>query len=196
MGSEELKQILPNDEIVSIVFRNAKRLQALANDILDASRIESSIFKLYKEHVNIKDIISNALLVADGPNRDKVKIIYKPKDFFLEADKDRITQVISNLLSNAMVFTKEGTIFVNVEEEKNVHDQALIVSVKDTGSGIDPEIYPRLFTKFATRSETGTGLGLFICKSIIEAHGGRIWAQNNVDGKGAVFAFRLPITRQ
>jgi signal transduction histidine kinase len=194
LGSEELKQILPNDEIVSIVFRNAKRLQALANNILDASRIESSIFKLYKEHVNIKDIISNALLAVDGPNGDKVKIMYKPKDFFLEADKDRITQVISNLLRNAIVFTKEGTIFVNVEEEKNNQDQALIISIKDTGSGIDPEIYPRLFTKFATKSETGTGLGLFICKSIIEAHGGKIWAQNNVDGKGAVFAIRLPIT--
>ena len=92
--------------------------------------------------------------------------MYKPMDIFLEADKDRITQVISNLLSNAVIFTKEGAIFVNVEEKKNNHDQVIIVSIKDTGSGIDPEIYPNLFKKFATKSETGTGLGLFICKNI------------------------------
>jgi signal transduction histidine kinase len=103
--------------------------------------------------------------------------------------------VISNLLGNAIKFTKEGTISIITEIEENGHSKEVIVSIKDTGEGIDPEIYPRLFTKFATKSITGTGLGLFISKSIVEAHGGRIWAENNIDGKGATFAFSLPFSK-
>jgi two-component system sensor histidine kinase VicK len=103
--------------------------------------------------------------------------------------------VISNLLGNAIKFTKEGTISIITEIEENGHSKEVIVSIKDTGEGIDPEIYPRLFTKFATKSITGTGLGLFISKNIIEAHGGKIWAENNSDGKGATFAFSLPLSK-
>jgi two-component system, OmpR family, sensor histidine kinase VicK len=103
--------------------------------------------------------------------------------------------VISNLLGNAIKFTKEGTISIITEIEENGHSKEVIVSIKDTGKGIDPEIYPRLFTKFATKSITGTGLGLFISKNIIEAHGGKIWAENNSDGKGATFAFSLPLSK-
>ena len=110
--------------------------------------------------------------------------------FLIRVDKSRLEQVVSNLLSNCIKFTKEGTISLNVEKKDN---QAL-VTVKDTGPGIDPEMLPRLFSKFATKSERGAGLGLFICKNIIEAHGGRIWAENNSDGKGAKFTFTLPIT--
>ena len=110
--------------------------------------------------------------------------------FLIRVDKSRLEQVVSNLLSNCIKFTKEGTISLNVEEKDN---QAL-VTVKDTGPGIDPEMLPRLFSKFATKSERGAGLGLFICKNIIEAHGGRIWAENNSDGKGATFYFSLPIS--
>ena len=112
----------------------------------------------------------------------------------LNADKDRIAQVISNLLSNAVKFTtkEKGTIYVTAEKKNS----EAIVSVKDTGRGIDPEILPKLFTKFATKSSSGTGLGLFISKSIIEAHGGKIWAENNSDGKGATFSFSLPITQK
>jgi signal transduction histidine kinase len=101
----------------------------------------------------------------------------------------RISQVLSNLLSNAVKFTKQGTVYISADNK----DGQLIVSVKDTGSGIDLEIMSRLFTKFTTKSQTGTGLGLFISKSIIEAHSGRIWAENNKDGKGATFTFRLPL---
>ena len=103
--------------------------------------------------------------------------------------------MISNLLGNAIKFTKEGTISIITEIEENGHSKEVIVSIKDTGEGIDPEIYPRLFTKFATKSITGTGLGLFISKNIIEAHGGKIWAENNSDGKGATFAFSLPLSK-
>ena len=101
----------------------------------------------------------------------------------------RISQVISNLLSNAVKFTKQRTVYISADNK----DGQTIVSVKDTGSGIDPEIMSRLFTKFTSKSQTGTGLGLFISKSIVEAHGGRIWAENNKDRKGATVSFRLPL---
>jgi two-component system, OmpR family, sensor histidine kinase VicK len=115
-------------------------------------------------------------------------------DVFIDADKSRLTQVIFNLLMNAFKFTKEGIITINAEKKED----HVLVSIKDTGSGIDPEIMPRLFTKFATKSEEGTGLGLFISKGIVEAHGGRIWAENSEksDKRGAVFTFSLPLTKK
>jgi two-component system, OmpR family, sensor histidine kinase VicK len=109
----------------------------------------------------------------------------------VEVDKGRIAQVISNLLTNATKFTKNGTIKVFLERK----GKEIIVSIKDTGSGIDVEIMPRLFTKFSTKSNTGTGLGLFISKSIVEAHGGKIWPENNPDGKGATFTFSIPLSK-
>ena len=116
-------------------------------------------------------------------------------DIFVEADKARLAQVISNLLSNAIKFTKEGGGSISVHTEKE--DNHILVSVKDTGSGIDSEILPRLFSKFATKSYQGTGLGLFISKGIIEAHGGKVWAKNNADGKkGSTFYFNLPVINQ
>ncbi len=121
------------------------------------------------------------------------------KAVFVEADKYRVIQVVSNLISNAVKFSKEeggGTINVSIDREKlggsGGEDYAIVI-VRDTGKGIDPEIFPILFTKFVTKSYQGTGLGLFISKSIIEAHGGKIWAENNIQGKGATFYFTLPI---
>jgi signal transduction histidine kinase len=120
---------------------------------------------------------------------------YEPKqDVLVEADKVRIYEVISNLLKNAIQFTKEGTINIAAAENMDYNEEVL-VSIKDTGTGIDPEILPKLFTKFATKSVTGTGLGLYISKGIVEAHGGRIWAENNPDGRGATFAFSLPLSK-
>ena len=107
-------------------------------------------------------------------------------------DKSRLEQVLSNLLSNSIKFTKEGTISLNVEKK----DNQVLVTVNDTGPGIDPEMLPRLFSKFASKAERGAGLGLFICKNIIEAHGGRIWGENNADGKGTTFTFSLPTSEQ
>jgi signal transduction histidine kinase len=123
------------------------------------------------------------------------------EDIFVEADKARIGQVISNLLDNAIKSTqkeqkgKSGIIFATLEEHANndENNKEVIMSIKDTGPGIASEIMPKLFTKFTTRSEKGTGLGLFISKSIIEAHGGKIWAENNKDGRGATFSFSLPL---
>lgn len=125
------------------------------------------------------------------------KLEYSPQNIFVKADKGRIMQVIS-LLSNAVKFTQKGTIYISLERKRdddhNNNDRDyVVISIKDTGHGINPEIFPKLFTKFVTKSQTGTGLGLFISKSIVEAHGGRIWAENNIDGKGATFSFSLPL---
>jgi two-component system, OmpR family, sensor histidine kinase VicK len=147
-------------------------------------------------------LISN--VVQDYRNEiekdDNITLLYESKNdinFFVEADRYRITQVISNLLNNAIKFTKEeGAVSVTLEKKKEDNQQEVLVSVKDSGTGIHSDILPRLFSKFATKAEKGTGLGLFISKSIIEAHGGRIWGENNIDGKGARFSFTLPLLDQ
>jgi len=159
---------------------------------------------LNKEQFNLNEVITNAIndIIANSisfseKKKENTKIFYEPlknKNIIVQADKARITQVICNLLNNAVKFTSEGTISVILEENKD-DDHKVIVRIKDTGIGIASEIMPRLFTKFATKSEKGTGLGLFISKSIIEAHHGNIWAENNTDGKGATFYFSLPLIR-
>jgi two-component system sensor histidine kinase VicK len=199
-------------QLLQVIFRNAKRLHRLTEDILDVTKIESQSLNLNKEQFNLKNTITNAIddimtnkvsSSSKTNNNHAIKVLYhQPQDVFVHADKGRISRVISNLLDNAVKFTKdkEGTITVMVEKkEKEGHNNELqiLVSIKDTGTGIDPQIMPRLFTKFATKSETGgTGLGLFICKGIIESHGGKIWAENNKDGeRGATFSFSLPLSR-
>ncbi|MCD6038507.1 MAG: histidine kinase, partial [Nitrososphaeraceae archaeon] len=200
-------------QFLDIITRNAKRLQRLTEDILDVTKIESQSLKLNKEKFDINKKILNVIKDVEKQISDpnKLKILFtEPREaIFVDADKGRIYQVIANLLNNAIKFTKEGTILVSVrmtqkkggnkeekEEERDYGSSSsrhVIVSVKDSGAGIDPEILPRLCTKFATKSDKGTGLGLYISKSIIEAHGGKIWAENNSDGKGATFTFSLPI---
>ena len=184
-------------EYLDVIIRNAKRLQGLTEDILDVTRIESKLLDLNKESFNLNDMILSA--VTDFNNevakihKDtnlKLEFIDSKESIFIKADKGRINQVISNLLSNAIKFTKVGSVTVAAVP----NDNEIVVSITDTGSGIDPEILSRLFTKFATKSTTGTGLGLFISKSIIEAHGGKIWGKNNYpEGKGATFGFSLPL---
>ncbi|MFL6412203.1 MAG: ATP-binding protein [Nitrososphaeraceae archaeon] len=200
-------------KLLQVVSRNAKRLQRLTEDILDVTKIESHSLILRKEQFNLNDVITNAiddimtnkvsLKTESNNNNDAIKLQYKSQNVFVYGDKGRISQVILNLLHNAVKFTndKEGTITVVVEkkeddDEQHTNNQQIIISIKDSGKGIDPQIFPRLFTKFATRSETGTGLGLFICKGIIEAHGGKIRAENNSDSIGATFAFSLPIVNK
>jgi signal transduction histidine kinase len=183
-------------ELLEVAIRNAKRLQQLTNDILDVTKIEGRSLELNKEDFNLNEVVINAMnditLGGDFVKNEKTRLSYNPQDILIHADKERISQVISNLLSNAIKFTTEGTISGSVERGKN--DNSVIVSVKDSGQGIDPSILPRLFTKFATKSHKGTGLGLFISKGIIEAHGGKIWGENNRDGMGATFSFSLPAT--
>ena len=177
-------------EFVSIISRNAKRLQRLTEEILDVTKIESQSLKLNKQTFNLRNVIMSVL--ADH-NRGQIRLLcLNNEDIIVNADKERVTQVISNLLSNAIKFTNEGE-EISVEVKRDNTAKQIDISVKDAGQGIDPEIIPRLFTKFATKSIVGTGLGLFISKKIIEAHDGRIWAENNPDGKGATFSFSLPI---
>ena len=185
-------------QLLDVIKRNAQRLQRLTEDILDVSRIESQTLKMHKEKVNIGD----RLLYVIGDTKKEIPDPYKLKIFFtepvgsyyVEADMGRLTQVVSNLLSNAVKFTDKGG-DISVHVEKDDTNQQIIVSVKDNGQGIDPEIFPRLFSKFTSKSHVGTGLGLFISKKIIEAHGGRIWAQNNSGGKGSTFSFTLPMSQ-
>ncbi|HXX98574.1 MAG TPA: HAMP domain-containing sensor histidine kinase, partial [Candidatus Bathyarchaeia archaeon] len=184
-------------EYLDVIIRNAKRLQRLTEDILDISRIESKSLDLKKESFNLSEMILNA--ITDSNNRVakehkdtnlKLEFIGSEGGIFIEADKSRINQVISNLLSNAFKFTNEGTITAAAVPK----NEEIVVSISDTGSGIDSEILPKLFMKFATKSKMGTGLGLFISKSIIDAHGGKIWGKNNYpEGKGATFGFSLPL---
>jgi signal transduction histidine kinase len=210
-------------ELLDTVVRNAKRLKQLTEDVLDVTRIESNSLQLNKEEFDLKDLVIHT--VQDYENQmmlttttttttanNKIKLAYYDEQYgskdnndtkiMVRADKHRINQVISNLVGNSIKFTTKeggGNISIkikNSDKNDNINNSTIIVSVKDNGTGIDPEIMPRLFTKFATKSDTGTGLGLFISKSIVEAHGGRIWAQNNGDSeKGATFYFSLPLSR-
>jgi signal transduction histidine kinase len=192
IGYSDLFYLRPEsrEEAIKAITRNAERLETLTRDILDVTRIEGHRLDLNKEKFDISEVVASAIEdIRRRVDDSNIKFEYSLRKILVEADRMRISQVLSNLLSNAVKFTKQGTVYISAENK----DGQLIVSVKDTGSGIDLEIMPRLFTKFTTKSQTGTGLGLFISKSIIEAHGGRIWAENNKDGKGATFTFRLPL---
>lgn len=196
--------------LLDTIIRNARRLKHGAENLLDVSRIESQSLKLKKEIFNINDTIAGSVQdytrliekssMSTGDD-NKLKLLYQPspEDIIVEADKYRLIQVISNLINNAIIFTKgKGIIIVKTmkrreEIDNQKYQEEVVVSVKDSGTGISPEMQPRLFSKFTSKSDFGTGLGLFISKSIIEDHGGRIWAQNNQDQTGATFTFSLPI---
>jgi len=192
------KTVKVEEEQIQLIIRNAKRLDRLASDILDVTKIESNSLKLEKTYFNLNDILSNSIrdiqnqVSSEDVGTKNIKIFYEPVDILVSGDKERINQVVSNLLSNALKFTDEGFIKIKIENTNN----SVIISVEDTGSGIHPEIFPRLFCKFATKSDKGTGLGLYISKNIIDAHGGRIWAQNNRSGIGATFFFSLLLDKK
>ena len=198
--SEVLQSKIKDNEqlsLVDVISRNAKRLQLLTEDILDVTKIESQSLNLKKEIFNLNEIAMCVIAEygnqARRKNNVKISLVTRG-DFIVEGDRGRLSQVLSNFISNAIKFTKEGKIDVSLEKLQD--DKIVLLSVKDTGSGIDPDMMPRLFTKFATRSDVGTGLGLYISKNIIEAHSGKIWAENNSDGSGATFSFSLPIIDQ
>jgi signal transduction histidine kinase len=204
------------DEMIRAIERNAIRLQSLTNSILDVSRIDSQTLKLNKEKFNINEKIRN--VVEDIKSKgDEIEIAFtdpKVDPIVVEADKIRIYEVISNLLINAIKFTKKSnsnssngistiTIFTDIKSNQaykkgssNSDVEEVIISIRDRGMGINPNVQEKLFSKFVTTSETGSGLGLFISKGIVEAHGGKMWAENNADGKGATFAFSLPLSKE
>jgi two-component system, OmpR family, sensor histidine kinase VicK len=199
---------------LDIIIRNARNLQMLSDEILDIAKIETDSLYLKKEFFSLKELLQ--IIVEEYKSQQDIDSLNKininnnnlceikfhsptrehhnEKLFLIEADKVRISQVISNLLRNALKFTNEGDLIdVTISTKDNGIKREVIVRISDTGSGIDPKIYPKLFSKFASKSDLGIGLGLFICKSIINAHGGKIWAENNTDGKGATFSFSLPV---
>ena len=186
--------------LLESIIRNAKRLKRLTNDILDVAKIETGSFKIKKERFNLDELITN--LIAQyktstkeiDTNNSNLVYLAENRNFIIDGDKEKIYQVLDNLLCNAFKFTKGlQCADITIKTKKHDYNNVIIVSVKDTGTGIDKEILPKLFTKFATKSEAGTGLGLYISKNIIKAHDGTIWAENNLDGKGAIFRFTLPI---
>ncbi len=183
--------------MAEIINRNAKRLEKLTNNLLDVTRIENNnSLDLNKEAFAIDSVIRDCIIDASQHiGKKNLKFSYMPADdnqqVIIKADKPRIVQVLMNLLENSINSSQEGIISVTTTVDHDAN--SITVSVKDNGSGINPDIIPRLFSKFATASEKGTGLGLYISKKIIEAHGGKIWAENNKDGEGATFAFTLPL---
>lgn len=209
-------------QFLSAIYRNSMRLSKLTMDLLDLTRIDNQVLKLYKQSINLNEVIQ--LVIEDiqrrkqalslgtnnGDGEDNAKIMLMPliesrkydrsTDIVIEADMGWIVQVLTNLLDNALRFTrKNDTISVNMQIRKSGKSREVVVSVRDNGTGIDPKVMPKLFTKFNTLSPSnsrsqGIGLGLYISKNIIEAHGGRIWAKNNSTGKGATFSFSLPLS--
>lgn len=203
IGYCEMLDLFPerSKQYLDRVARNADRLYTLTSDLLDATRIDVGILNLNSVDFNITDTIREVVndirkkpyLVNKNADEDKkkanIQLTLPSHPIVVHADKDRIAQVLSNLLDNAIRFTNSGTISVST---KLCFGNSVKVSVKDSGKGIDPEIHPNLFHKFATKSDRGVGLGLFISKSIVEAHGGSIFGKNNKDGSGATFSFTLP----
>lgn len=204
LGAAEImeSQFEDNDKIevtraeIDMIVRNAKRLERLSSDILEISRIESGAMKLNDEAFSLSYIIADA--IKDAKARSiydpaKLTILYIPDNIFVHADKDKIAQVLSNLLSNAIKFTAGSAGTIKITTETDAQNNMAIVTVEDSGSGINPEVMPKLFDKFVTKSEKGTGIGLYISKKMVEAHGGKIWGENNLAGPGAIFGFTLPL---
>ncbi|HKU50159.1 MAG TPA: sensor histidine kinase [Nitrososphaera sp.] len=183
-----------SEDDLQLLKRNADRLERLSYRILEASRLDSQSLKLDLERVDLNQKIRNVISDVQPLvlRRRHLKIISNsPADatIFVKADRVRLFQVLSNLVRNSLKFTKEGgTITISLEEK----DGQAVIRVKDDGEGIDDEIFPKLFGRFVSKSQQGTGLGLYVSKGIIEAHGGKIWAENNSDGKGATFTIVLP----
>ena len=190
-------------EYVEIIKRNAERLHNLASDILDVTKIEAGMLQLQLSKFNLTEIINetindkivkaNAMTKGSDGNKNIPTINFEPTHpIFVTADKDKIVRVLYNLLDNAMKFTPSGEIKITLNEDHSTNK--ITIRIKDTGTGIDSEIYPKIFQKFITRSMKGTGLGLYISKNLVEAHGGDINAENNEGGPGATFSFSLPLS--
>ena len=207
--SEFIRSSLVNfNDYFENLFKNAKRLEKLTNDMLDVSKIDSEIFDLSMIDFDLNDAIKK---IVDSHEKEaldkKVKIIFEPKkeeNKTINADEAKIQQVIDNLLSNALDFTKNGTIIIKVydlsirsdDKDNSTSQESIAIEVKDTGWGINEEIMSRLFEKFSRRSDSGAGLGLYIAKKIVDMHGGKIWAQNNRGARGATFTFTLPLNEK
>lgn len=201
--SEILQEDIGDRKEIRGIIYNAKRLDQLAGNILEGAKIENQTLQLDYGQFNLKDILTDIIddynnLLTIKESKD-VKLRYEPKDILIVADKVRVGRVISNLLNNAIKFTSRGEITISVIELKHNNNDddddgngEIQVNIKDTGTGLSPAILPKLFSKFVSTDSGGTGLGLFVSRNIVEAHGGKIQAQNNDDGIGAMFSFTIP----
>jgi signal transduction histidine kinase len=201
--SEILQEDIGDRKEIKGIIYNAKRLDQLAGNILEGAKIENQTLQLDYGQFNLKDILTDIIddynnLLTIKESKD-VKLRYEPKDILIVADKVRVGRVISNLLNNAIKFTSKGEITISVIELKDNNNDddddgngEIQVNIKDTGTGMSPAILPKLFSKFVSTDSGGTGLGLFVSRNIVEAHGGKIQAQNNDDGIGAMFSFTIP----
>lgn len=190
-GKEKIEVTKPE---MDMLYRNAMRLEKLSSDILQISRIDSGAFTLHEENFKLDDVFEQSISDARAQsnlNPNSMAISYVPSGIYVHADMEKVTEVIVNLLNNAIKFTKEGSISVTARKLQG--DKFVEVSVTDTGTGIDPEVVPRMFEKFVTKSDRGTGIGLYVSKKIIEAHGGTIGGTNNIPGPGARFSFTIPL---
>ena len=206
-----LKYDINKNDSIEAINRNAKRLNVLIKNILDVTKIESNKLLLHQQNFNLNDLLTTVIrdyttqLKKHTSNKKRIKLHYTIQhdvlgsDALIYADKERIIQVISNLLDNAIKFIeKDGLIRITLRISKGDSSHAngyAEIKIKDSGTGISEEIIPHLFSKFSTRSFQGTGLGLYISKNIIISHGGSMWAENNKDGKGATFSFRIPLIK-
>ncbi len=217
LGYCEMIDIFPDkkDEYIQTIKRNSERLYKLTQDILEVAKIESNSIKLDIQKLELNEIINETVrdfirrplsisnkdvkinfnFYTNHNNNNNNNNNHHQTPFFVYADKNRIQQVIFNLLDNASKFTEKGEITLSIidgDDADENNSNNITIRIQDTGKGIDPEILPRLFKKFATKSDKGTGLGLYISKNIIEAHGGKIWTEKTSNGKGTVFVFTLP----
>ena len=175
------------------ISSEANRMALMVTQILDATRIEEGRMVLEPAPCDIDSLVRETVetyfaVLNKNNNRLAIRIpLELPK---VNADSSRLQRVFVNLVSNALKHTKNGTILIKAEEEGNF----IKVTVKDTGSGISAEDMPHIWDRYykGKHSETGTGLGLYICKFIIESHGGKIWAESEM-GKGTSFMFTLPV---
>jgi len=201
LGYAELAKdgVIQPDEAWKEVIENAYRLQRLANDILDVSRIESGSMRYLKEKISINEILLDVVATARVNVKDGVSIETElEEDVIVEADKDRITQVLTNIIGNAVKFTKRGTIRTVTRILPEKDGDKVEIRIIDNAGGIPEDILPSLFNKFATKrvrggNQHGTGLGLYISKAIVSAHDGEITAFNNESG--ATFRIVLPIRK-
>lgn len=197
IGYSEMLKSFPDrrQQYEEAISRNAVRLYSLVTDMLDVARIESQTLKIERTNFDLNQKIENVIKdikQQKSSEYNKVRILFVPdKPITIYADKARIFQVLANLLNNALKFTTEGIIFVSATRNDGVKEA--IITITDSGTGIDPEILPHLFSKFKSKSEKGLGLGLYIAKNIVEAHGGEIGAYNNTNGKGATFSVKIPL---
>jgi len=189
--------IKQKEELLDIIISNAKKLQLFTDNLLEVNRIENKTFKLNTKRFDLIDLIKKTIKDVMQYVIEKQIVIKNTwtESLFVDGDPDRLGQVLYNLLTNAIKFSDRGTtIIVNIEKRIDGKRNELVVSVQDSGQGIDPKIKEKLFSKFTTKSNMGTGLGLYISKNIVESHGGKIWAQDNKDDKGTTFIFSIPLS--